>query len=44
MQIFDPVARGNVDTTIGCQMKSYSYVDLQTDEHLNSNFETKAPH
>ena len=44
IQIFDPVARDNVDTTIGCQMKVYSHVDLHMNEHLNLNPETNATH
>ena len=37
MQIFDPVALGNVDTTNGCQMMSSSHVDLNRNEYLNLN-------
>ena len=44
MQIFDPIARGNVDSTGGCQMMSYSHVDLNKNEHLNLNFENKTTH
>ena len=43
MYIFDPIARGNVDTASGCQMMSYSHVDLNRNEHLNLNLENKRP-
>ena len=42
MQIFDSIARGNVDTTSACQMMSYSHVDLNKNENLNLNLENKA--
>ena len=42
MQIFDPVAGVNVDTASGCQMMSYSSVDLNRNEHLN--LENKTPY
>ena len=44
MQIFDPIARGNIDTTSACQMMSYSHIDLNNNEHLNLNLENKTPH
>ena len=44
MKFFDPVARGNVDTVSGCQMMSYSHLDLKRNEHLNLNLENKTPH
>ena len=37
-----PIARGNAaDTTNGCQMTNFSYVekDLNSNEHLNINLE-----
>ena len=33
MQIFDPIACGNVDTDSGCQIMSYFHVDLNRIEH-----------
>ena len=42
MQIFETIARGiAVDTTYGCHMMSYSYVeeDLNINDHLTLNHE-----
>ena len=44
MQIFDLIARGNVDTASGCQMMRYSHVDLNRNKHFNLNLENKTPH
>ena len=44
MQNFDPIARGNIDTASGCQMMSYSHVNLNRNEHLNLKLENKTPH
>ena len=43
---FQPIARGNADTTSGCQMVRYSHVEknLNRSEHLNLNLENKTPH
>ena len=42
MQIFDPVAYGNVNTVNVCRMMSYSHVDLN--KNLNLNLENKTLH
>ena len=42
MQIFDPIARGDIDTANSYQMMSYSHVDLN--KNLNLNLEKKIPH
>ena len=44
MQLFDPTARGNVDTASGYQMMCYFHVDLNKTEHLTLNLEIKTPH
>ena len=44
MKIFDTIAHGNVDIASGCQMMSYSRVDLNGNQHLNLNLENKTPH
>ena len=46
MKIFDPIARGNADTTSDCPMMSYSHIEkhLTRNEHLNLNLENKAPY
>ena len=44
MQIFEPIARGNVDNVIGCHMISYPHVYLNRNEYLNLNLENKTPY
>ena len=44
MQIFDPQARGNGDTATGCQMISYSQIDLNRSEHLKINLKNLTLH
>ena len=36
--------RGNVDTVSGCQMMSYSHVNLNRNEHLNLILENETPY
>ena len=43
MELFDPIARANVDTAGGCQMMSYSHVDINKNKDLNLNLESKTP-
>ena len=35
MQIFDRIARGNVDTVSECEMMSCSHINLNSIEQLN---------
>ena len=44
MQMFDLIARSNVDTASGFHIISHSHVDLNWNEHLNLNLENKTPH
>ena len=44
MQIFNPIAYGNVDTASDSQMISYFHVHLNRNEHLNLNLYDKIPH